>query len=122
MSQIVERFEAAVAVLIADGPVKQRLASAYAEHLEDLQQLDLPVEGGSQFGDLHAALHRVRPVGKESCVKASVQKMSATEAGWHAQTILRLYGALLMAGRKSEPLTVVEAPETEAPRYLVGSN
>ena len=45
MSQIVERFEAAVQALVGDGPVKNRLRAAYTEYLEDLQQVDLPIQG-----------------------------------------------------------------------------
>lgn len=121
MSNIVERFEAAVRILIADGPVKHRLAKAYSDHLEDLQDFDLPVENGGTFSDLHAALHRVHPAGQESPVKASVQKMSPLEAGSHARTIFALYAALVAAGRRVEPLTVVE-PAKEAPRFLAGGN
>jgi hypothetical protein len=122
MSNIVERFEAAVEVLIADGPVKQRLAKAYSDHLEDLRELELPIESSDAFSDLHAALHRVSPVGQEGPVKASVQKMSVLEAGWHAKTIFMLYGELLAAGRRVEPLTVVETVPIEPPRFLVGRN
>jgi hypothetical protein len=122
MSTIVERFEAAVQTLIADGPVKQRLTKAYTDHLEDLRELELPIDGGEAFTDLHSALHRVRPAGKESPVKASVQKMSPHEAGWHAKTILRLYGELVAAGRRVEPVSVIETAESEPPRFLAGRN
>jgi len=122
MSNIIERFEAAVEILIAEGPIKQRLTTAYSEHLEDLQEIELPIDGRDAFSDLHTALHRVPPVGQESAVKASVQKMSALEAGWHAKTIFMLYGELLAAGRRVEPLTVVESTPIEPPRFLVGRN
>ena len=120
MSQLVERFEAAVLILIGDGPIKQRLTVAYSDHLEDLQDLELPGTARGAFGDLHTALHRVAPIGKETCVKASVQKMSASEAAWHAETIFRLYADLVTQPRRSEPLKVVESSEQTAPRFLVG--
>lgn len=120
MSQLVERFEAAVQTLIGDGPVKQRLTAAYSDYLEDLQDVELPVTAKGAFSDLHAALHRVQPSGKESCVKASVQKMSANDAAWHAETILRLYAELLTQPRRAEPLKIVEASEQSPPRFLVG--
>jgi hypothetical protein len=120
MAHLLERFEAAVHALIGDGPVKQRLVQAYSEHLEDLRDLDLPVNANGAFTELHAALHRVAPSGKETPVKASVQKMSAGEAAWHAETILGLYAELLSQARRPEPLRVVEAaPEPTPPRYLV---
>ena len=121
MSQLLERFEAAVHTLIGEGPVKQRLTVAYSEFLEDLQELDAPAGLSGAIEDLHAALHRVAPIGNGTCVKASVQKMSAGEASWHAETILKLYAELLTQPRRGEPLKVVAAaPHAAAPRFLVG--
>ena len=123
MSHIVERFEAAVQALVGDGPVKNRLRLAYAEHLEDLQQVDLPIAGNSDLGDLHSALHKVRPVGKIDCVKASVQKMSVSEAWWHAQTIVRLYAEVLAMERGARAVAeaALEPKPEPAPRFLNGS-
>jgi hypothetical protein len=122
MSQIVERFAAAVQALVGEGPVKSRLTAAYTEYLEDLQQVDLPVAGKREFGELHTALHSVAPVGNVDCVKASIQKMSPTEAWWHARTIVRLYTELL-AMEQSTPRPLAEdvprAAEAPAPRFLV---
>lgn len=118
MSNIVDRFEAAMQALIEDGPVKQRLTKAYSDHLEDLRELELPIDGSEAFSDLHSALHRVPPVGRESPVKASVQKMSSLEAGWHARTIFRLYAELVAAGRRVDPLAAVDTAESEPPRFL----
>ena len=120
MSQIVERFEAAVQALVGDGPVKNRLRTAYTEYLEDLQQVDLPIQGKVEFVELHSALHRAAPIGKTDCVKASVQKMSPAEAWWHAQTIVRLYAEVLAMERRAR----VEAestlgPADEAPPHLL---
>jgi hypothetical protein len=120
MSQIIERFEAAVQALVADGPVKERLARAYIEFLEDLQEVELPT-GNTAFGALHTALHRIPPVGREGWVRASVQKMSPTEAGRHARTIVGLYQQLLEAPRLAEPLKVVESGAVEAPEFLLSA-
>jgi hypothetical protein len=123
MSQILERFEAAVRALVDDGPVKQRLGLAYSRHLEDLQQIDLPVAGKGGFNDLHAALHGVPPMGNVGSVQASIRKMSSAEAVRHARTIVRIYAELLViqAGPKAlaePPAKLGEGP----PRYLVGGN
>jgi len=121
MSQIVERFESAVRTLVGDGPVKERLTHAYLEFLEDLQHVELPVRGKSEFGELHAAMHSVAPVGKIDCVRASVRKMSPGEARWHACTIVRLYGELLTLGRDARP-QLEQTNEESAdvpPGYLV---
>jgi hypothetical protein len=120
MSQIVERFEAAVQVLVGDGPVKNRLLTAYTDYLEDLQQVDLPIAGKIDFVELHAALHRAPPIGKIDCVKASVQKMSPVEAGWHAQTIVRLYTEVLAMERRARvDIELALEPADVAPEHLL---
>jgi hypothetical protein len=121
MSQIVERFEGAVQALVGDGPVKNRLLAAYTEYLEDLQQVDLPIEGKRDFGDLHTALHRATPIGKIDRVKASVQKMSPAEAWWHARTIVRLYTEVLAMERRArvEAESTLNAVEDVPPKHLL---
>jgi len=123
MSQIVERLEAAVRTLVGEGPVKNRLRTAYLKHLEDLQHVDLPIPGKSDFGELHSALHKAAPVGKSDCVKASVQKMSPAEARWHAQTIVRIYSEVLAMERGAHVTAEAAlAPVAEPPpRFLAGS-
>lgn len=127
MSQIVERFEAAVQVLVADGPVKRRLLRAYREYLEDLQQVDIPIPGKDELSELHAALQCVPPMGEIDCVKASVQKMAPAEAWWHACTIVRLYTEILAMEQgarphgegRPEPLEDVSA---SPPRFLLSNS
>ena len=123
MSQIVERFQAAVATLVGDGPVKNRLMSAYSDYLEDLQQVDLPIAGKRDFGDLHVALHRAQAVGKIDCVRASVQKMSAEEATRYARIIVRLYVELYTLEHNVRPQTekALRVAEDPPPRFLAGN-
>jgi hypothetical protein len=123
MSQIVERFASAVRALVGDGPVKDRLTTAYCDFLADLQQVELPVRGKTEFNQLHTALHSVSPVGKIDCVRASVRKMSPGEAGWHARTIVRLYGELLVLEHdgRPQPEIVLQQSEDAAPSFLVGN-
>jgi len=118
VSPFAQRFAEAVHTLIADGPIKQRLASAYALHLADLVEAELPAALRRDFGELQAALSRVAPVGKESRVRASVQKMSPDEAAGHAATIVKLYVELMTSVERAEPLKVV-APR-KPPRFLTG--
>jgi hypothetical protein len=124
MSQIVERFEAAVQALVGDGPIKDRLQAAYTGHLEDLQQVDLPISGNVQFGELHSALHRMPAVGSVGCVRASVQKMSPGEAWRHARTIVRLYVEVLAMERavRAEAEAALVPEFEEPPRFLVRRN
>ncbi|HVJ29662.1 MAG TPA: hypothetical protein VNA66_05075 [Gammaproteobacteria bacterium] len=117
MSLFAQRFAAAVQVLIADGPIKQRLAAAYSLHLAEITEADLPPPLRRDFADLHEAVSRVAPAGHETRVRASVQKMSATEASGHAGTIVKLYVELMNGLERAEPLKLV-APRK--PRYLSG--
>ena len=119
MPHSAQRFAAAVQALIADGPIKQRLAGAYAEHLADLTEADLPAALRHDFAELQAAVSRVAPVGSESRVRASVQKMSAPEAVGHAATIVKLYVELVNGLERAEPLKVVPPPR-KAPHLLTG--
>jgi len=117
MSHLAERFANAVRTLIGDGPIKQRLGQAYTEHLEDLPATELPVGLLSSFSDLQAALSRIAPAGSASRVRANVQKMSPSEAGSHAGTILKLYVELMVHSERAEPLKVVSTVKS-TPRYL----
>jgi flavin reductase (DIM6/NTAB) family NADH-FMN oxidoreductase RutF len=124
MSEITARFEAAVSTLITDGPVKKRLVQAYSSHLEDLTEVDIPPQSGDALAKLHCSLHEIAPVGRESAVQASVQKMSANEATEHAAAIFELYRELVTIERRGEHLRVVKsaAEEEDAPpNFLVGA-
>jgi hypothetical protein len=107
VSQLTERFAEAVLTLVGDGPVKQRLIRAFGEHLGDLDGADLPPALRPGFSKLQAALSSRLPVGTESRVQASVQKMSPAEAGDYAVTIVELYAALVGQLDRSEPLRVI---------------
>ena len=114
-----QRFAAAVETLIGEGPVKQRLANAYSAYLADVAESNLPPGLRREFAELQAAINRVAPVGSETRVRASVQKMSSREAAAHAATIVKLYVALMIGLDRAEPLKVV-APPRKPPRYLTG--
>jgi hypothetical protein len=117
MSPLAQRFAEAVRTLIGDGPVKIRLVQAYAANLADLADVEFPAGLRRDFVDLQVALSRVAPVGNESRVRASVQKMSPDEAGSHAATIVKLYVELLNTLERAEPLKVVSTPK-KPPQYL----
>ena len=114
MSQLTERFAEAVQTLVSDGPVKQRLIRAFGEHLGDLDGADLPPALRPGFSELQTALSCRVPAGTESRVAASVQKMSAAEAGDYAGTIVELYAALLGQLERAEPLKVVSSSRKTA--------
>ncbi len=125
MPYLAERFEAAVSALVSEGSVKDRLAAAYSDHLDELDSKELPEALRSRFENLHAALHAVTPIGKEHCVRATIRKMSRIQAGDHARTILALYTELTSRGERSDPLKVVNGkPKAvngktkKAPRFV----
>ena len=118
MSYLAERFESAVLTLVGDGHVKQRLASAFADNLDDLEGTDLPEPVRDAFEDLRSALHRVAPLGSEPCVLATVRKMSAEEADRHATRIVRMYAQLVRDGSVPERLSVVNGGGAKLPRFL----
>jgi len=109
VSHLTERFAEAVQTLVGDGPVKLRLIRAFGEHLGDLDGADLPPPLRPGFSELRTALSCRMPVGTESRVAASVQKMSAAEAGDYAGTIVDLYAALIGQLERAEPLKVVSS-------------
>jgi hypothetical protein len=118
MSYLNDRFEAAVFVLVAEGPIKQRLEAAYSEHLDDLENSELPASLRPVFIELQTALHRVRPIGRESAVKASIRKMSPGEAGELARNIVSLLAELVRRGKRAEPLKTVSSGKTHSPAFL----
>lgn len=118
MSYLVERFQAAVDVLVGDGSIKERLAIAYVENLDDLEETEFPADLRDTFETLQSALHAERPVGREPCVRATVRKMSALEAKGYAGTIVQLYAALVRHGERAEPLRVVRGVSRKPPKFL----
>lgn len=117
MTYLAERFQAAVTTLVSDGSIKERLAAAYVENLDDLENTEFPSDLRGLFGDLQAALHAERPVGREPCVRATVRKMSTREARGHAGTIVLLYAELVRDGQRAEPLRVVPGRK-KLPKFL----
>lgn len=118
MPYLAERFEAAVSALVAEGSVKDRLSAAYLEHLDDLETSELPQGLRTKFDDLHTALHAVRPIGREPCIKATIRKMSRLQAGNHARTIVSIYAELVCRGERAEPLKAVSGKRKKAPRFV----
>jgi len=121
LSYLADRFKEAVVVLTGDGPLKQRLMAAYTEHLDDLESTELPPTLQATFNDLHAALHYVKPISREPSVKASVRKMSSSEATVHAETIVMLLSDLISQDHRAEPLKAVSSEKKVPPSFLRSS-
>jgi len=108
MCQISDRFLSAVRVLSGDGPIKQRLLSAYREHLEDLNEDDLPDSIRQKFGSLRQALTAVGPANGETAVHASVRKMSAVDAQRYTTSILLMLAELVRVKGSGERVAFVK--------------
>jgi hypothetical protein len=114
MCQFTDNFYAAVRCLAGDGPIKQRLQSAYIDHLEMLPEDEVPEGIRARFELLTQAMHSTRPLGGESPVAASVRKMSAAEAARHATAIVAMFSELVRVKATGERLRVVTPVEAVA--------
>jgi hypothetical protein len=98
MSYHEDRFYAAVSVLSGHGHIKQRLMSAYEEHLGAINEDELPTSMHEPFQELQRQMHRVAPLNGEGPIRATVRKMSAEEAGECAVSIVAMYRELVSQG------------------------
>lgn len=122
MTSIVDRLEAAVTVLAGDGHIKQRLVRAFQDNLAEIDDDELPILLKEPFTELRMQLKSVKPLNGEGAVRASVRKMSGSEAGECGKLIVALYTQALGAGAGSEmkpPLSAEDAHEL--PPFLVKS-
>ena len=92
-SALADQLEAAVIALSSHGALKDRLGTAYCNHLGDIDVQDLPLEVQQDFTELSKAMHAARALPGDNVVRASVRKFSNEEAQRYAALIVRIYGA-----------------------------
>ena len=97
MSTAWEQLEGAALSLARSGPIKDRLADAYRNHLALVNAEELPDALREEFRACHDALTRRRPLRGEDAVRATVRKMSNQEADDVACSVVRLFAALARA-------------------------
>ena len=102
MCQISDRLFSAVRTLTGEGPIKQRLASAYKEHLEELREEEIPDSIRQKFLSLRQAITSVPPANGESAVQASVRKMSAVDAQRYATSVLLMLSEMVRVKNSGE--------------------
>ena len=90
-----EQLEGAALSLVRSGPIKDRLADAYRNHLALVRAEDLPEALRDDFRACHDALTRERPLRGEDAVRATVRKMSSSEADELACSVVRLFAAIV---------------------------
>jgi hypothetical protein len=91
-SALADQLEAAVIALASHGALKDRLASAYSNHLGDIDVQELPLETQQDFAELSKAMHAARALPGDNVVRASVRKLSNEEAQRYAVLLVRIYG------------------------------
>ena len=91
MDSTLDLLQRAALRLSQEGSIKDRLADAYASHLLEIDADDLPEEVRDDFAAMCEAMHRERPLPRESVIRASVRKMSNEETERHAASIVRMF-------------------------------
>lgn len=122
MSHYVDRFFAAVSVLVAHGPIKQRLIRAYEDNLVAIEEDELPVKAQKSFSRLRRMMHCVAPANGEGPICASVRKMSKAQADECAELIVEMYGELIQSTDDiRSPLPISTKDHGKIPPFLVKS-
>lgn len=122
MTNLVDRFHAAVTVLAGDGHIKQRLIRAYQDNLAEIEDDELPIVVREPFNELTKCMYGVAPLNGEGPVRASVRKMSCPEAGACGEQIVALYAEILRhADHLQADLPLAEVEAAPLPPFLVKS-
>ena len=122
MSYHVDRFYAAVSVLATHGHIKQRLMNAFGDHLDDIDEKELPESIREAFTNLRIEMHRVTALSGEGTICASVRKMSAEEAGDCAVSVVSLYREMVRSSDHAQVDLPLDHKNREAvPPFLIKS-
>jgi hypothetical protein len=98
------RLEAAVLLLAGDGTLKERLAAAFREHLDDIDELELPGEVQLEYAQMSRTMHLARALPGDNVVRASVRKLSNEDALRFSALIVRMHALRMqsvVAGSKA---------------------
>ena len=122
MSNHAQRFYDAVAVMTGHGNIKQRLIKAFEENLAAIEEHDLPIAVRESFSALREKLSEVAPLNGEGCVRASVRKMSVSDADACGRRMLEIYRDIMRIGEDAgEPVAISVGEKTVVPPFLVKS-
>jgi hypothetical protein len=94
MQETIDHLQQATLQLSQEGSLKERLVAAYADHLLDIDSLQLPEFLREDFDALHAAMHSAVPQPRECQIRASVRKMSNAQVRTHAALVVRVFAAV----------------------------
>jgi hypothetical protein len=118
-----EHIRRAVLVLVGPGAVKQRLITAYLDHLRGVDEHALPDAVCLEYAVLRSAFSCVKPAGGLCAAEVAVRKMSDQDAAAHAERIVALFVALSggeigWAEAAAPPRLRVVGDEDELPAFL----
>jgi hypothetical protein len=91
-------------IIAGSEAIKDRLCRAWSLHLADLQPRDFPRELRDDFVVIQDALCRERALAGDTVLKASLRKLSLTEATHFATLIVRAYGRVAILKSAQEQL------------------
>jgi|SRR5882757_116298 len=98
MNTTLDLFEAATVWLTRAAPIKDRIADAYRKYLVYIHEDDLPVDVCEEFRALTHTLTRVDPeLRGDDSLRATVRKMSNSDAENAASAVVRMFGAVSRA-------------------------
>jgi len=98
MNTTLDLFEAATVSLTRPESIKDRLANAYRNYLSYVDEEDLPIDVCEEFRALTDTLTRVSPeLRGDDALRATVRKMSISDATAAAFAVVRMFGALCRA-------------------------
>lgn len=122
MSNLVDNFITAVSVMAGNGHIKQRLVQSYEDNLEGIECDDLPVSARQPYADLRAMLQSVSPLNGEGAVRATVRKMSASDAEECAKLMVQLLAEVIRhSGSEQKRLPLQADERAVVPPFLVKS-
>jgi len=121
MSNHVDRFYAAVSVIASHGNIKQRLISAFEEHLADIDDAELPAAVRKKFLRLRAMVTGVEPLNGEGHIRATVRKMSVVEADECSRKMLDLYTDMVHLEGELADTPINIGDKTRVPPFLIKS-
>jgi hypothetical protein len=114
MITTLDKFRGAALSLARSGSIKNRLTDAYRNHLAFVDESELTRELVEDFRAVSYALNRQRPLLRgEDTFRATVRKMSNTEADEVASCVVRLFGEI-----SREPVNIARKPPKSAPQIL----
>ena len=120
-SALTAHLEAAVAALVGNGPLKDRLYAAWCEHLDGIATQDLPEETQAEYAAMVKVMHGARALPGDSVVRASIRKFSNDEAARYAALVLRVWRLRIeeralesRAPARTAPAALREATQREA--------